>query len=204
MTLLFIFDMDQVLYDYNWKIRMGSLTAHTGLSLEELRRRWWHEEGEFAAEAGLFQTGDEYIEAFCEAIGQRVDKKDWARMRGSAMTPWPESIAAVERASQLGQITLLTNNGALAGEHLSEWAPDLAALFGDHLRTSSFYGARKPSTAVFESVLERYGVDAGNTFFADDMAINVEAAASLGIDAHLFTTSAGMHAAIEEFAASRS
>ena len=35
------------------------------------------------------------------------------RVRGEAMTAWPKSLAAVRRASELGRVTLLTNNGAL-------------------------------------------------------------------------------------------
>ena len=52
--LLFIFDMDEVLYGYDWQRRMAGMTELTGLSLEQLRERWWHEEGEMAAEAGGF------------------------------------------------------------------------------------------------------------------------------------------------------
>ena len=54
MSLLFIFDMDDVLYDYDWRLRMSAMTEITGLPLDELRRRWWHDDGEWAAEAGGF------------------------------------------------------------------------------------------------------------------------------------------------------
>ena len=56
MTRLFIFDMDDVLYDYDWRHRMAGMTELTGLSLAEMRRLWWHDEGEWAAEAGGFAT----------------------------------------------------------------------------------------------------------------------------------------------------
>jgi putative hydrolase of the HAD superfamily len=203
VTLLFVFDMDNVLYDYDWRIRMDGMTELTGLSLAELRERWWHAEGEGAAEAGVFRTGDEYFTAFQRAIGQDVDVAEWVRVRGSAMTPWPDSIAAVRRASELGTITLLTNNGALVGEHLATLAPDLASLFGDHLLTSSFYGARKPNPQVFERVLARYGARADDTFFADDLVENIRGAESLGITGHLFVSPAGLLEAIEAFAAAR-
>ena len=100
-------------------------------------------------------------------------------------------------------MTLLTNNGALAHKHLATLAPELVELFGDHLYTSSAYGARKPDPLVFERVLEAYGVAADDTFFADDMRVNVEGAASLGITTYQFGTPAGLLTAIEEFAAGR-
>ena len=201
--MLFIFDMDDVLYDYDWRARMAELTRLTGLSLEELRERWWHDDGEWAAEAGAWTSAEDYLAAFTEAIGIEVAEADWVAARGAAMTPWPESIAAVERAAELGQVTLLTNNGALTSRHLTTLAPALVPVFGDHLFTSSDYGARKPDPAVFERVLEAYGVDAADAFFADDLKENVEGAASVGITAHLFVSGARLRLAIEEFARSR-
>lgn len=203
MTLLFIFDMDDVLYDYNWRVRMAGMTELTGHSLAELRRRWWNETGEWVAEAGGFEDADHYLAAFCEAIGCEVSESDWVRIRAGAMTPWPASLEAVRRASELGTVTLLTNNGPLAHRHLRTLAPQLEELFGEHLFTSSHYGARKPDPVVFERVLKAYSTDASDAFFADDMEINVAGARSVGITSYHFGTSEGMHSAIEEFAASR-
>jgi putative hydrolase of the HAD superfamily len=203
VSLLFIFDMDDVLYDYDWRVRMAGMTQLTGLSLDELRERWWNDRGEWAAEAGVFETPEAYLSAFEGAIGMPIDEAEWVRIRGSAMTAWPESHAAVRRASELGQVTLLTNNGALVGKHLATLAPELVELFGDHLFTSSNYGARKPDPRVFERVLESYDTRPENAFFADDLLVNVESAAALGITTYHFGTPVGLLAAIEEFAAGR-
>jgi glucose-1-phosphatase len=203
MTLLFIFDMDDVLYDYDWRVRMQGMSELTGHSFTELRRLWWHDEGEWAAEAGVFTTGAEYLAAFSAAMGMPVDESEWVRIRGAAMTARPDSLDAVRRASELGQVTLLTNNGALSSKHLRTLAPELIPLFGDHMFTSSDYRARKPDPVVFSRVLARYGVPASDAFFADDMSINVDGAASIGITAYHYGTSAGMLAAIEGFAAAR-
>jgi HAD superfamily hydrolase (TIGR01509 family) len=201
VTLLFIFDMDDVLYDYDWRVRMAGMTELTGLSLEELRERWWHDEGEWAAEAGGFGDGDGYLAALGEALGVAVDEHEWVRVRGSAMTVRPESIAAVRRASELGTVTLLTNNNSLTARHLRTLAPHLEEVFGENLFTSSDYGARKPDPVVFERVLASYGAAAGDAFFADDMRDNIEGAASVGITAHLYESPGAMLAAIEAFAA---
>jgi putative hydrolase of the HAD superfamily len=202
VTLLFIFDMDDVLYDYDWSVRMAGLTELTGLSINQLRKRWWHEHGEEKAEAGGFDA-DGYLAAFNAALGAEVSEEDWVRVRGSAMTPRRDSIAAVERAKQLGQITLLTNNGALSARHIATLAPELVPVFGDHLLTSADYGARKPEPEVFQAVLDRYGIPARDAFFADDLEINVEGARSVGITAHRFTDAASLSIAIELFAADR-
>ena len=201
MPLLFLFDMDDVLYDYDWRTRMAGLSELTGLNLQELRRRWWHDEGEWAAEAGRFADAASYHAAFVTALGAEVSVEDWVDNRRSAMTAWPASIAAVERAAELGQVSLLTNNGPLVEAHLATIAPEIAAVFGDHLRTTSYYGARKPDPVVFDRVLTAYDADPAEVFFADDLPENVAAAVSRGITGHLFTTPEKLLAAVEAFAA---
>jgi glucose-1-phosphatase len=200
-TPLFVFDMDDVLYDYDWRVRMAGMTALTGLDVAELRARWWNREGEWAAEAGGFADADAYHAAFSSALGVTIPVDDWIANRRSGMTPWPDSFAAVERAAQLGSVVLLTNNGPLVEAHLARLAPELVPLFGDELHTSSFFGARKPDAAVFENLLAHYGVPADQVFFTDDLEVNVEGARSVGIEAHRFTDAASLTAAIEAFAA---
>ena len=203
MSLLFIFDMDDVLYDYDWRARMARMTELTGLTLDELRERWWHDDGEWAGEAGVFETPEAYLDAFSAAIGIEVDEDEWVRVRGAAMAVRPEAIAAVRRASTLGTITLLTNNNALTAKHLRALAPELIELFGDHMLTSSHYRARKPDPAVFTRVLAAYDTAPADAFFADDMLENVEGARSIGITAYHYGTTEGMLGAIEAFAAAR-
>lgn len=203
MSLLFLFDMDDVLYDFDWRARMRALSDLTGIEVPELRRRWWHDEGEWAAEAGGFADGEAYRRALSDAIGFDITTEQWVAIRRSAMTPRPDAIAAVERAAGHGRVSLLTNNGPLLDEHLAAIAPEIAPLFGEHLRTTSRYGARKPDPRVFERVLAHYGADAADVFFVDDLPENVAAAASLGITTYRYGTADGLHAAIEEFATAR-
>lgn len=49
--------------------------------------------------------------------------------------------------------------------------------------------SRKREKKAFHLLLERYGLCAEECFFADDFALNIEAAADCGLHAHLFTTS---------------
>ena len=86
MSLLFIFDMDDVLYDYDWRVRMSAMTEITGLPLDELRRRWWHNDGEWAAEAGGFASAAEYLSAFEKAIGMPKLKATPSTACGMAST----------------------------------------------------------------------------------------------------------------------
>jgi len=202
-SLLFVFDMDDVLYRYDWRVRMRLLGELTGYDLAELRGRWWHRDGEWRAEAGGHGSAEQYLAAFEAAMEVPVPVEEWLRIRRAAMTPWPESFAAVRRAAELGEVALLTNNGPLVEAHLATLAPEIAPLFGSELHTSSFYGARKPDPEVFRAVLAAYDRDAGDVFFADDLEENVAGAASVGITAHRFTDAASLLEAIEAFARQR-
>ncbi|MFD1715997.1 HAD family hydrolase [Amnibacterium flavum] len=205
MTLLFVFDMDNVLYDYDWMARMRALSAASGIPVPVLRQRWWLDPTrEMHAEAGGFDGPDHYLDTFRRTVGTGVSEADWVAARKSGMTALPDSIAAARRAGELGRVSLLTNNGPLVHKHLAHLAPDLVPIFGSELRASSFYGARKPDPLVFERMLESYDSPAADTFFADDLVENVAGAESVGITTHLFDgDAAAMRAAIEAFAESR-
>lgn len=204
VSLLFVFDLDDTLFDYDWRERMAALTRLTGHDLGELRRRWWNTEGEWRAEAGGYPDGATYLAAANAALDRSIGVDDWLAARRAAMTPRPGAVAAARRAAELGRITLLTNNGPLIHEHLPELVPELVELFGPgHLRASSSYGARKPDPEVYRAMLRSYDADPRTTFFADDLPENVESAAELGITAHLYRDPASLGAAIEEFAAVR-
>lgn len=202
MSLLFIFDMDDVLYDYDWRARMAGLTVITGHDLLELRRRWWDDGLEERAEAGTPSSPEEYLAAVTAALGADIDRDEWVRIRAQATRPRPEALDAVRRAGELGRVALLTNNGILIHEHLHHVAPELVPIMGrEHMFATAAFGARKPDPLVFTRVLARYGAAADAVFFADDRVENVEGAESIGITGHLYRDAAGLRAAIEAFAA---
>jgi FMN phosphatase YigB (HAD superfamily) len=206
---LFVFDMDDVLFDYDWRVRImmrqvsptrKGRAAHPG-TLERVMPIFdTAVPAERAAEAGRFTNAEEYHAAFTRAMDRDIPVGDWIANRRSGMTPWPDSLAAVARAAQLGTVSLLTNNGPLVEAYLAELAPELVPLFGKELHTSSFYGARKPDPIVFANMLAFYGVPAEQVFFTDDLEVNVEGARSVGIESHRFTNPGALLQAIERFA----
>lgn len=63
---------------------------------------------------------------------------------------------------------------------------------------SSEVGATKPSAVFFEAALRRAGVRADEALFVDDSLANVEAAASVGMLAHLFCGHDALRAFLQE------
>ncbi len=201
VTLLFVFDMDDVLYDYDWRQRMQALTAITGHDLHELRSRWWISGLEWKAEAGEPSDPDEYLAGVNAVIGASVPRDEWVRIRAEATHARPAALDAVRRAAELGRVALLTNNGILIHHHLHEVAPELVPIMGrEHMHASAAFGARKPDPVVYERIVAHYGASATDTFFADDRTENIEGAESIGITGHLYRDEAALLAAIEDFA----
>lgn len=202
MALLYVFDMDDVLYDYDWRTRMADLTALTGHDLHELRRRWWISGLEWEAEAGNPDDPEEYLRRVTRVIDADVSREDWVRIRSRATQPRPAALAAVRRAAELGQVALLTNNGILIHHHLHEVAPELVPIMGrENMHASAAFGARKPDPLVYQRVLAHYDARATDTFFTDDRSENIAGAESIGITGHLYVDEASLLAAIDAFAA---
>lgn len=195
---LFVFDLDNVLYGYDWRIRMQIIGEITGLTLDELNERWWNEGGQRKADCGGFPTAESCLSNMWNS-GVALGEDDWIVSRRMSMSPWPASIQTAAHAASLGRITLLSNNCALTEKSLPKLAPELVPIFGSHLKTSASYGCCKPSPDVFSRVMEAYGVTPQDTFFVDDMRESVDAASSIGITAQHFTTPSSLRVAIDEF-----
>ena len=58
-------------------------------------------------------------------------------------------------------------------------------------------GAAKPDPAVYEALVERYGVVTSESVFIDDQPANVEAARELGFRAIRFTDAAALRRELE-------
>ncbi|MEO7348824.1 MAG: HAD family phosphatase [Terrimesophilobacter sp.] len=203
---LYLFDFDETLYDYNFRIRLPSLSLITGVSQYHLAKSWWAGGFERRAEAGEWPTGKEYVAEFCKITGAKLTLEQWRETRMLASTPIPASVEALRRAAKLGTVGILTNNPSPFSETFSVMAPDVAAIVSDNVLVSSDLGVRKPDAEIYRRALAHFGAEARNTFFTDDSRRNVEGANAVGIHGYLIEwvkdvpQTAGLDAAITTFA----
>lgn len=204
---LYLFDFDETLYDYDFRVRLPALSLLTGVSQYELAKSWWAGGFERRAEAGEWPTSAEYLEQFERVTGAKLTLEGWRETRMLASTPIPGSVEVLRRAGGLGTVAVLTNNPSPFAESFTLLAPDVAALVGDNVLVSSDLGIRKPDAGIYRLALERFGVDAENAFFTDDSDANVAGARAVGITGHVIgwrdgvPDVAGLAGAIEAFAA---
>jgi HAD superfamily hydrolase (TIGR01509 family) len=208
---LYFFDLDKTLYGYDFRYRLPELSRLTGVSQYQLAKCWWAGGYEARAEAGAWPSADEYLDEFARVTStRRLALEEWASARALAMSPIPGSIAALRRASELGTVSLLSNNPAATATALPLLAPDVVEILGDNLLFSYQLKSRKPGEEIYRRALEHYGVTPEQTFFADDSQANVLGARAVGITAHRLVAHDGVYetdallAAIEDFAQARS
>lgn len=115
------------------------------------------------------------FEAECAAAGAEVDAHVILQGIDEVATPRPSMLAALERLREAGlKLAALTNN------FRPLQVPELTERF-DVVVESSVEGYRKPQPQIYELVLERLGVGAGEAVFLDDIGANLKPARSMGM-----------------------
>lgn len=130
----------------------------------------------------------DYWRAVGDRVGARVDAELAVELTGIDNAGWldldPASVRLVEELGRRGvPMAVLSNAPASFGRDVEEqpWAEAFAELvFSGDLRIA------KPDPAIYEHLLRRIGASAADCTFFDDRQDNVDAAAALGMRAHLW------------------
>lgn len=184
---VYLFDFDQTLYEYNFRLRLPALSLITGVSQYRLAKDWWAGGFEKRAEAGEWSTATEYLAEFEKQTGAALTLEQWRETRMLASTRIEGSLESLRRAATLGAVGVLTNNPSPFAESFAIMAPDVADIVGDSVLVSGKLGARKPDAEIYRRALDHFGAAPDSAFFTDDSAANVEGARAIGMCGHRFT-----------------
>ena len=192
-----LFDLGGVLVELAGVSRMlewsPSLTT-----TDELWRRWLHSDAVRRFETGGIER-DEFAAAIVAEFGCPVEPADFL----AEFTWWPRSVlpGAFELLAAMRQryrIASVSNTNAIHWERFSSvWALDAAF---HHNFPSHRVGKLKPDDDYFQHVLDELGAQAQRVLFVDDNAINVEAAARMGMMARRVAGPAEVRAVLAELA----
>lgn len=135
------------------------------------------------------EFSDQLAGALEPHLGHRPVIEEFGATFFRALHPNPGMIELIREVRRDGyRAALLTNN-------VKEWEPlwrsmlPVDELF-ETVVDSAFVGVRKPDPRIYHLTLGRVGLEPSNCIFIDDMEINCEAAAELGIHAVHFRETA--------------
>lgn len=189
-----IFDMDQVLYDYEHAVRLRLLEELTGRPAAEIDAAVWGGPHEEAAEAGDPATADAYLAQYGDLLGYPIDFDTWCDIRRKMMRARPEVLDLVRNLKATADVALLTNNGMMLKAALPVCAPETIEIFGDKAHVSAEFKLRKPDPELYRVVCDTYGYAPEESAFVDDKLENVVGAEKAGLTGHVFEDTSGFSA----------
>jgi glucose-1-phosphatase len=192
---LVLFDMDDVLCQYDGSARVRELARLSDRTFDEVVHAVWGSGLEAQADAGVLDE-TEYLSATGELLGCHISKEDWLRARRASMSPNLDVFAIASAVSARCRVAVLTNNPKMVAENIVYLCPAVAELFGTDVYASASFKASKPAAETYLRCLEALNVAADEALFVDDLEVNVAGARPAGLHGHLF---AGHEALASEF-----
>lgn len=189
---LVLFDMDNVLCDYDRGKRVAFLAKLAGASSEFVYKAIWETGFELLGDSGALDAAD-YLRGFGERIGYPLSLDEWVEARRHAMKADRAMLEIAGRLRETVDIAVLTNNTTLVADHIDTLLPELRPLFGSRIYTSAAFKAAKPDPRCYRLCLAQLQAAPENVLFVDDLVANVAGAREAGLFAH-------HHTSVEAFA----
>ena len=188
-----VFDLGGVLVDWNPRYLLRDVMPGREAEMESLLGDVLNHEWNLERD-----KGDSWDAAMERA---KAEYPQWAEIFDIYTDRWPETlggsledtVAILRELKGRGTpLYALSNWSAEMFPH-AETKFDWLELFDDII-VSGRIGMVKPDKEIFDYLLERFDLDAGDVFFIDDNGPNVIAARSYGITTHRFRNAADLRA----------
>jgi glucose-1-phosphatase len=180
-----IFDLDDVLCDYDRDARIAHMEQSTGLSRDVIIAALWESGFDDDADEGAYSAAA-YLTETEMRLGCSITATQWADARKAGMTPRPVVLEMVRRIQARVSLAGFTNNGPLMHQMIADIFPEAHELFGEQLFFSCDIGLAKPDPKAFLAVLEKIGAQPQQTLFIDDSEGYVLGAAAAGLHVHRY------------------
>jgi len=192
-----IFDLDEVLCDYDFALRLRLLSDLCGLEPAVIEARIWTSGFDEEADEGRYDL-DEYCRLTNQKLEADLSYEALLSARIGSMRRKEDVLSIVRALAGQADRALLTNNGPFLAHGVERILPDITELFGEHIYFSGVLGLAKPDPAAFLAVAERMGADPARTLFVDDTADYVAGAQTAGLVTHLFENADGLKSVLND------
>lgn len=179
---LVVFDLDDVLVEYQRERRVDALASAVGASPTTVREALFKSGLETKNDRGELGLED-YLDAVRRRHGLDIPMDAFVDARRQSMRLRRDVLELAERIAPQTTLALFTNNGQWLGRQLPKFFPELRPLFGTRMVTTGQLGLLKPDPQAFYACLSTLGFSPASALMIDDRVENVAGAKSAGLDA---------------------
>jgi len=195
---LVLFDLDDVLVDYDREVRCRRLGERIDRDADSVHRALFASGLETEADLGRIDA-ETQARALGASLGTQVSLADCIDARAASMRPRLAMLAMVESLSARCALAILTNNGFLVRDHFERLCPPFAPFFADRVHCSAMYGLSKPDPEIFLRCAASLGVAPSRTLFIDDRPENIVGAERAGMLGHHYRDAPTLRARLFDF-----
>jgi glucose-1-phosphatase len=195
---LVLFDMDNVLCDYDRGKRVTWLAELAGSTSDFVYNAIWGSGFELLGDSGTLDAAD-YLRGFGERIGYPLSLDEWVEARRRSMQADRPMLEIAGSLRKTVDIAVLTNNTTLVADHIDTLLPELPPLFGSRIYTSARFKTAKPDPRCYRLCLSELNVRPESVLFVDDLMANVAGARDAGLFAHHHTSVETFRKALSEY-----
>ena len=196
---LLLLDFDGVLAQYSRPKRFSRLAQIAGCSPTQVEEVLFGSGLEVAYDSGKIDTAG-YLRQLGEGLGAYVGETDWVDARVAACEVDPRLLEMVTYAAERVPIAVLTNNGPLMKQAITQIVPSLFPALVGRVLCSAEFGGRKPQTQVYAAALARLEARAATTLFVDDLFFNVRGARAAGLHADTVAGAPSLRRVLKRYA----
>jgi putative hydrolase of the HAD superfamily len=189
-----VFDLGKVLIPFDFRIGYRAIEGACPYRAAEIPRRISQTGLVERFEKGLIEPRD-FFAQLSAALGLAMEYDAFCRAWGSIFGGQLIPDHTLESLADRYRLLLLSNTNAIHWQMVQD-RYTLWRHFHDHVLSFEVH-ALKPDAAMFRAAIERAGCAAGQCFYTDDIAVNVEAARQEGMDAVVFESPAQLQAEME-------
>lgn len=188
MIKTIFFDLGNVIIPFDFRRAYTRLQPLCNYPVTEIPQRMRGTDLVSRFESGQIAP-EQFVKDFCAVLDLRISYDEFCDLWTSVFLPEPliqESLLA--NLARRHPLMLLSNTNPIHFHMIQANYPLLRHF--DHCVLSYEVGALKPSEQIFAAAIAQAGCEAGECFFTDDLAVNVEAARKHGMDAVQFQSAA--------------
>jgi glucose-1-phosphatase len=180
-----IFDLGNVLVNYDVEKAAKCFSAASGLSTREIWKRFFLSKFEQAYTRGEISTR-EFHKIACKTLGAFIPLSTFSHYWNDIFWENPGMEKLLVRIKKHYPLYLISNTNALHFNHIKKNFKLLRHF--DRKFPSHEVGARKPDTKIYRRVLKKIGLRPEETVFIDDMKSFIAGARKTGMHAIRFKT----------------